>query len=192
MISRAKLSSVVQGLPKYRSMLGGNPAFIPSNYESIASSTLSGGETSVTFSSIPSTYKHLQIRWNALNSSANADIAFRLNSDTGNNYTFHGVEANGTTISGSNKGTSLSEAYVGIGSGVSSVPGVGVLDLLDYTSTNKYKTIKSFFGYDSNGSGYTIFRSSLWLDTSAVNTISVRVTPGTFSQYTSFALYGVK
>jgi hypothetical protein len=173
-------------------MLGGNPAFIPSNYESIASSTLSGGETSVTFSSIPSTYKHLQIRWNALNSSANADIAFRLNSDTGNNYTFHGVEANGTTISGSNKGTSLSEAYVGIGSGVSSVPGVGVLDLLDYTSTNKYKTIKSFFGYDSNGSGYTIFRSSLWLDTSAVNTISVRVTPGTFSQYTSFALYGVK
>lgn len=169
----------------------GTPPAPASNYESIASYTLSGGETSVTFSSIPSTYKHLQVRWSVLNSNANADLGFRLNSDSGNNYTFHGLEGTGSAVSGSNKGTSLSEAYIGIGSGVSSTPGVGVIDLLDYTSTNKYKTFRSLFGYDSNGGGYIILRSSLWLNTSAVNAVSVRVTPGTFSANSSFALYGI-
>ena len=61
---------------------GGGTAF-----ESIATFSPTSG-SSVTFNSIPSTYKHLQIRY-AITTSAYADIRFRINGDTGSNYTYH-------------------------------------------------------------------------------------------------------
>ena len=170
----------------------GAPPIPPSNFESIASYTLSGGETSVTFSSIPSTYKHLQVRWSALTSASYSDLAFRYNSDSGNNYTFHGIEGNGSSASGSNTGTGLNNSPIGIGGVSSSTPAVGVMDLLDYANTNKYKTARSLFGTDSNGAGYIIMRSGLWLNTAAVSTVSVSVPSGSYGAGSKFALYGIK
>lgn len=167
---------------------------ITNSYESIATQTIGASAVaSVTFSSIPSTYKHLQIRWIALTSSNNADIAFRFNGDTGANYTFHGIEGNGSAASGGNNATGLTSTPIGIGTSVANTAGVGVLDLLDYTSTNKYKTARSLFGYDSNGAGYAIMRSGLWSATAAaVNSITILSSPGNINQYSHFALYGIK
>lgn len=166
---------------------------VANSYESIAVSSVgSGGASSVSFTNIPSTYTHLQIRWIALTSSNNADLAFRLNGDTGTNYTFHGIEGNGTSASGSNNGTGLTSTPLGIGTSTANVAGVGVLDLLDYASTNKYKTARSLFGYDSNGAGYIIMRSGLWSSTSAVNSVTIFSSPGNINQYSHFALYGIK
>jgi len=67
------------------SLLAGNAAFNPSSFESIATATGSG-QTSVTFSSIPSTYKHLQIRIIARDNSGNGGgsgaLRLRFNGDT--------------------------------------------------------------------------------------------------------------
>jgi len=43
-------------------LLVGNDPYIPTDFESIATTTLSTNTASVTFSSIPATYTHLQIR----------------------------------------------------------------------------------------------------------------------------------
>ena len=67
MITRLKLSTIEQGLPKYRSMLAGNAAYVPSSYESIASATGTGSSGTITFSSIPSTYQSLQLRVSCIN-----------------------------------------------------------------------------------------------------------------------------
>ena len=77
--SRIKTSSILQGFPKSRSLLAGNAAYDPAATFLIQRTTLSSTGT-VTFTSIPQTYKHLQIRFLARHSaSGNINGLVRLN-----------------------------------------------------------------------------------------------------------------
>jgi len=69
-----------------RSGLVGNPVIMPGSYESIASASGTGSSGTITFSSIPSTYTHLQIRGIGRNSYPSTQVNVRFNSDTGSNY----------------------------------------------------------------------------------------------------------
>jgi len=121
-----------------------------SSFESIATVTASGGQTTLTLSSIPSTYKHLQIRGiarlNAGGSASFSDSLLRFNSDTGNNYTYHYLQGNGSSASAYGQGTSGGSpaAILGAGSGLgASIYAVNIIDILDYSSTSKYKTVRN-------------------------------------------------
>ena len=58
-----------------------------SSFESIATVTLSSGSTTIDITSIPSTYKHLQLRILAKTASTYFDYMYaRFNSDAGSNY----------------------------------------------------------------------------------------------------------
>jgi hypothetical protein len=161
----------------------------PSSYESIATTTVgAGGASTITFSSIPSTYQHLQIRQLSIgNTSAAAGGAMYFNGDTtSTNYYTHYIIGNGSAVTvGANQAT-FSPFTVG----VSASPAVGIIDILDYANTNKNKTVRELNGYDANGSGRINFTSTLWNNTSAIN--SIRLDFSTFQQYTQFALYGIK
>jgi hypothetical protein len=183
----------------YASQISGH-LFAPSGaYDSIATVTLGSAQSSITFSSIPSTYTHLQIRWLAKTSyAALGDYGIaRLNGDTtGTNYRSHTLYGTGA---GAFAETTVSQFNITAipGNTNASMFGVGVMDILDYANTNKYKTTRTLLGYDQNtastNGGYVSLNSSLWMSTSAVNeiTISPGVGPN-FVQYSQFALYGVK
>jgi hypothetical protein len=197
MITRATLSTIEQGLPKYRSMLAGNTAFSPTSYESIATVTIgSGGAASATFSSIPATYTHLQIRMmGRTNRSAAVDaVKLTFNSDTGANYVEHGLYGNGASAAAYSalSGTGIFTYRLAGANAASDIQGAIVVDILDYANTNKYKTTRSLGGSDLNGAGGEIyFTSGLWMNTAAISNIVL--TPlGTFQQYSSLALYGIK
>ena len=167
--------------------------FAPSGaYDSIATSTVgSGGTSSITFSSIPSTYTHLQIRSFVANSTPGNGAYTYFNGDTtGTNYNTHRLVGNGSTASGGRDNTFAYPLYYT--GGTTGFAG-NVLDILDYTSTNKYKTMRALGGYDTNGAGYVFLVSALWLNTAAVTSITITA-PGvsTFTEYSSFALYGIK
>ena len=173
-------------------------AALQSSYESIATVTVgAGGAASVTFSSIPSTYQHLQIR--ALvrsNRAAAADtIYWRFNSDSGTNYTLHSLYGNGTSVS-PDAAANLSYGYyfdTTAASETSGIFSVGVIDILDYKDTNKFKTTRTLHGKDMNGSGSIFLTSSLWRSTSAITSMTLQSQNGAnISQYSSFALYGIK
>jgi len=72
-----------------------------------------------------------------------------------------------------------------------------VIDLLDYTNSNKFKTIKGIQGVDFNGSvgGYTgavnLF-SGVYKSTSTISSIKITSVYGNFTQYSQVALYGLK
>jgi len=170
----------------------GTPA-VTSSYESIATVTVgSGGSTSIDFTSIPSTYKHLQLRTMSLSARANDDIALQFNADTASNYSQHRVVASGTTVS-SYGFTNTAFVECGFSSGSSSTPSVAVMDILDYQNTNKYKTTRYLNGTDTNGGGYLIYESGNWRSTSAISSIKLYIPGGySFTQYSSFALYGIK
>jgi hypothetical protein len=167
-------------------------------YESIATTTLGSSASSVTFSSIPATYTHLQVR--ALARTDRTPTAYdypvmRFNSDTGSNYGIHYLEGDGSSaISGGS--TSLSSIYLNeiTSNGASaSIFGTFIVDILDYTNTNKYTTTRVLGGYDKNGSGLMTYRSGLWLNTAAITTLTITPLTGpNFVQYSSFALYGIK
>ena len=67
-----------------------------------------------------------------------------------------------------------------------------IIDLLDYSNTNKYKTLRVLAGYDTNGAGVVLLGSGLWMNTNAISSIAITPYSGTFTQYTQFALYGIK
>jgi len=176
----------------------GIPIISSSDYYSIATTTVgSGGASSITFSSIPSTYTHLQIRAISRSTiSGSGDGTYvQLNGDTGGNYAYHILIGTGSSVVSVNA-TSYTYMYNGDTPGSTSTAGmfgVFVVDLLDYTNTNKYKTIRTLNGNDQNGSGSVRFVSGLWQNTAVVSSITVNSFNGAgFAQYTQFALYGVK
>ena len=173
--------------------------FTQGAFDSIATTTVgSGGASTITFSSIPQTYTHLQLRGIAReNSGAGTsveDLLVRFNSDSGANYRYHYLRGSGTAAS---SGTAGSRTYawaagVAQAGSTSSVFNSSVCDILDYTNTNKYTTTRSLSGADFNGSGIFDFISNLWLNTAAITSITITTGGNDFAQYSSFALYGIK
>lgn len=163
------------------------------SYESIATVTVgSGGSSSISFTSIPATYTHLQIRYMTLFSQADYAGYIQFNSDTASNYVWHRILGTGATVSAGNA-TAQSNGLFGIGAASSTnTPGGGVLDILDYANTNKFKTVKDLSGTDANGNGYIQFVSSLWRSTNAITSIQLLPASGVYNQYSQFALYGIK
>ena len=171
---------------------------VTSSYESISTVTVgSGGSSSVTFSSIPSTYKHLQIRAISRTSgSAGGYVYMQYNGDTGSNYTRHQLWGDGSSVQayGAGAATQAVVAYQTLSTSLSNTFASVIVDILDYTNSNKYKTYRVLNGYDVNGAGgYVFFMSSAWLSTSAINSITLYPEASqNFGQYTQFALYGIK
>lgn len=174
-------------------------AGVATSYESIATATAGGGgSSSFTFSSIPSTYQHLQLRGIAratTGTTGGSFIAIRLNSDSAANYSYHFVYGNGSSAGAfGTGGTSemVSQRFPRNGDGSSSTFGTSVIEILDYANTNKYKTLRSLGGFDANGSGEVYLDSGSWRNTNAVTSITLDMYDGDFAQYSSFALYGIK
>ena len=170
---------------------------ITNSYESIATTTVGGGGSStITFSSIPATFTHLQLRWIGQDNrgATNDGVKVSLNSNTTNaDYAYHRLWGNGS--SAQSFGTGSSFAGIGFirGDTGNSIFGVSILDFLDYANTNKYKTVRVLGGNDTNGAGEVGIWSMLWMKTDAINSLTLTPENGsTFSQYSHFALYGIK
>jgi hypothetical protein len=171
----------------------------PSNsYDSIATTTVgAGGASTITFSSIPSTYRHLQIRVNARSTYAGTGDGYLLkfNGVGGTSYAYHLLIGNGSTASA---GSNTSVGYIVSGdlpaaTETANIFGSLVVDVLDYANTNKYKTTRSLSGDDRNGSGSVRFISGLFMDTTAISSATLTLlNGGNFAQYTSAALYGIR
>ncbi len=160
-----------------------------------------GGSSSISFTSIPSVYEHLQIRaiGRTNRAATGGDYAIAvLNGDTtAANYGLHQLLGNGASVSsgaftGSFGGVFLSRW--GAANDGSNMFGVAIIDILDYSNTNKYKTVRSLAALDTNSaSGQITLESNLWMNTSSVSSITINPGAGTsWSQYSSFALYGIK
>jgi hypothetical protein len=76
--------------------------------------------------------------------------------------------------------------------GYTNMFGAGVIDILDYADTNKYKTCRLLGGQDLNGGGRVYSMSSNWQKTAAITQIDLSFETGNCMQYSSFALYGIK
>ena len=167
------------------------------DFESIETVTLGNSTTaSVTFSSL-SGYQHLQLRGLVRNTRAaggdGSTMTLRFNSDTGSNYFSHRLRGDGAVAAdGQTSASSARAADYASDLATASVFTAFVIDILDYGSTSKNTTIRSFHGADFNGSGYVNLMSAAWNNTGAVTSITLRDAVYNFKQYSTFALYGIK
>ena len=168
---------------------GGGAAF-----ESIATASGTGSSGTITLNSIPGTYQHLQLRVIAFDTDNTNRIGeIQFNSDTGTNYARHWLYGDGSSASASGVATTNRiNAWVAWGTSTTN-PTVAIVDILDYASTSKYKTVRCFSGTDRNStSGEVDLTSGLWQSTSAITSITFKLNSGSFSTSSRFALYGIK
>ena len=191
-IKRFSTGSISSPTPK-NSKLWDQETF-PGTFESIASS--SGAEAGRTFTNIPQTYKHLQIRMIVRDLSVSSPSAsfLRFNGDTGSNYAYHTLQGNGATASSTG---ATSQGYM-VGplipgsTQLTNNYGCVIVDILDYTNTNKNTTIRTIGGYDNNGSGAVSLTSGVWLNTAAITSLQMGAFYQSDDTYSQISLYGIR
>lgn len=170
--------------------LGG---MIPLSTVAVTSST-----ATVSFTGIPQSYEHLQIRYLVRTNRSDVQdiIRFRFNGDSGSNYAWHQLRGTGDSVD-VNSGTSTSSPWTAIVAGNnagSNMFGTGITDILDYSNTNKNTTVRTLSGVEVNTTdGRLGIWSNLWLNTNAITSIEIAPNFGTtISANSHFALYGIK
>lgn len=153
-------------------------------YDLIASNVLTSSVTSVTFSSIPSTYRDLVAVVSATaNTNANFNVTF--NSDTGINYRYIRLQGNGSTASSQSNMTHNAIFEQSIDTTADQY----IMQIMDYSVTDKHKIVLS---RHNRPTAALWGIASRWANTSAINTIQFAVPGGnTFSSGSTFYLYGI-
>ena len=174
-------------------------AFTPAGaYDSLATVTLSATTASATFSGIPTGYKHLQVRYLIRNDTAAYFLRVQVNGVTSaTNYTGHNLTGDGASASaGSYQGSVSGDAGILMprASATAGYFTTGIIDVLDYASSTKYKTFRGLGGYDINAAGGKIELNSGFYfgGTSPITSLTFGFTAGSFVANSQFALYGVK
>ena len=155
-------------------------------YIALANVTLSTSDSSITFSSIPNTYRDLVIVVTG-STTANADLGFRLNSDSGANYSFVYMGGNGsTTLSGSATGQTqvVLDAYFWRSTEISTC----IAHIMDYSATDKHKTILS---RNNVAGGGTDAFANRYASNSAITSVEVRNPAQSFASGTTITMYGI-
>jgi len=176
------------------SQISGHLYTLTGNYDSIQTVTVGTAQSSVTFTSIPNNYTHLEIRIFAKEVTGGSppyNFQMQFNSDTtAANYSTHSLLGTGAAASAS--GTANS-GFCEIGYIGGTYFNANIVSVLDYASTVKYKTSKALGGYDQNGSGRILLSSGAWFNSAtAISSITFSSSTGNIDQYSSFALYGIK
>ena len=163
--------------------------------EPIASTLVgSGGVNNITFNDIPQTYKHLQIRGIVRCSVASDNILIRFNKDGATNYSWHvlrgdGANATATWVGPTSAGELGWTTYSGL---TSNAFGAMIIDILDYGNSLKTKTVRTYGGGDTNGGGLMTLNGALWKSLDPINSITINMGSGNFTEYSRLSLYGIK
>ena len=131
-------------------------------YVALQTQVLGSAQSSVTFSSIPSTYTDLVLVISVLATGGNNYLQF--NGDTATNYSQTALYGNGSTAA-SNRSTSVSTLYVGQAAVSSTEPSTTIINIMNYSNATTYKTV---INRGNTASSTVIARAGLWRSTSAI------------------------
>ena len=158
-----------------------------STYRPLATVTLGSSASSVTFSSIPATYRDLILVFDGTTTDA-ADFRLRLNNDSGSNYSYvlMGGRAAGTT---SAAGSSQTVMYPVLGTSIAGQRINYIAQVMDYSATDKHKTV--LFRDNGNNAIFVAASAQRWANTGAVTQLNLFLTTSTYAAGCTISLYGV-
>ena len=194
-VSRLSKTSVQNAFQKYNTIWDGTTS--TSAFDSITTVTVVSATGTITFSSIPQTYTHLQIRGvGRMNYSlAQAGLGIYFNGDTSTSYRNHFLVGTGSGTASSSEDGATNTPYpyqLPAASAPSGTFGPVIMDILDYSSTSKNKVLRGLGGGDRNGSGQVYLSSAAWFNTAAITSITLTTGSTQLITNSTFALYGIK
>lgn len=156
-------------------------------YTLINSTTLSSNQSSITFSSIPSTFTDLILVTNGKMSAGSAlNNKMTFNSDTATNYSRTYVYGDGSSAF---SGRDSSQDNLGFIYWSSTNPSTTIIQIMDYSNTTTYKTALA----RTSESGVAAAYVGLWRSTSAITSITItRGSTNDFASGSTFKLYGIE
>jgi hypothetical protein len=160
---------------------------MPATYEPIATTTLGSASTTITFSSIPATYTDLVLIVVGT-SSGSASLFFRLNGDTGTNYSSTILQGNGSSAS-SLQNSSQTEIATNAEFNATH-PIMAELNVFSYAGSTNKTCLFNVSG-DKNGSGLVTRGVGLFRSTSAITSLTVFSGGTNMDIGTTAALYGI-
>jgi hypothetical protein len=170
-----------------------------SDFELLETTVLGSDAASVTFSSLGSysAYKHLQIRASMKSGSGTtgtSGVFIRLNGATGSVYARQHLRGNGSSMSsaGTSSQTSILFEHMATNRDEDNIFVGAIIDILDFSSSSKNTTIRSFYGTRNSGTSYITLGSGLWNNTAAVTSILIEMESNNFVTGSRFSLYGIK
>lgn len=182
--------------------IAGNGAGGGGSFESIATATGTGSNSEITFSSIPSTFRHLQLRCiyrDTAGGTTRQTLNVEFNATGGTNYSAHHLRGTGSTTvaAGFANYPFVTVECAGAGSGTpASTYGVSIIDIHDYAVTNKNKTVRYLSGINDNSTTDAnqgvVIGSGAFNNTAAISSIKLICGNTAFASGSTFALYGIK
>lgn len=163
-----------------------------STFKLISSVTVgAGGAASIDFTSIPATYTDLVVEF-SLRSSGSVDyISLKLNTSA-SNFTANQILGNGSAVQ---VGTRTDSFYIAtqVPSGsTANTFSNGSLYFPNYAGST-YKSINLDSVEENNATAAVAgFVAGLWSNTAAINAVTLAAPSGTFVQYSTAYLYGIK
>lgn len=159
-------------------------------YIKLASTTLSSTASSVTFSSITSSFTDLVLIC-SIQQSGTDDFGIRFNGDTGTNYSRTVLYGSGSTAASAraSNASQITCSYYGYPPNSSSNFGTEIINIPSYSNTTIYKTVLA----RSNNAGTGVDAvAGFWRSTSAITEILIRINAGNINAGSVFTLYGIK
>lgn len=160
---------------------------MPATYEPIATTTLSSTSATVTFSTISGAYTDL-ILVADFSVSAGGDNLVRFNSDTGSNYSVTVLAGTGSAT-GSGRSSSQTSYNPNWNSDQTSQRIIITHQIQNYSNSTTYKTLLTRL---NNASNQTVASVGLWRSTSAITSIDLLRTTGSYNSGSTFTIYGIK
>jgi hypothetical protein len=158
---------------------------MPTTYDPIATQTLGSAASSVTFSSIPSTYTDLVLVVNSARTTSNDAVSLEFNGDTGSNYSrllMYGTGSSAATFRESN--ATLIEIGVQDTSNCTNI-----FNVMNYANTSSNKSVVA----RANATGVRVSAGiGVWRNTAAITSIKLATGGSTFIAGSTFTLYGIK
>lgn len=161
-----------------------------STYTPIATTNGTGISSSITFSSIPSTYTDLILIANGATTSLTGNPCLQFNTDTGNNYSYTNLYGSGSAAgsyrdTGSNKIQVVATAYFSTALNINLI-----IQIQNYSNATTYKTVVTRANKATDGVDASV---GLWRSTSAINSVTFLTANGfLISTDSTFTLYGIK
>jgi hypothetical protein len=155
-------------------------------YTPLATVTLGSAAASVTFSSIPATYRDLILVTDTLASSNSLVLRLRFNADSGSNYSrvfMYGDGASAISGTSTDSAANLSNVFT-------SDRSITKVQIMDYSATDKHKTLLVRWDTARTG-GFALAQATRWANTAAITSIEVLQDSGTISAASRIDLYGV-
>jgi hypothetical protein len=196
-VSRLSKQSIQAGFPKQQTVWD-QSSFV-AGMDALGSVTFTTTQTAVTFSSVPQTYTHLQVRGTYLGNGGTVPL-ITLNGDATASYSIHGIRRNSGAFNSYGTANYSNYQVSTVWSSSTTYPGIFIADILDYTNTNKYKTMRGLSGSEDNGgsSGGLELNSGLWykagsgVTSPAVTSVTVTISGSGAIAGSTIALYGIK